>query len=119
MLNYFRMVVVSKADYDAAESPELWESHANGDYVVFGLAVNNPERDNKFRTVYLNDNVHCPEIHVITDAYLAGAMQFSRVCGEDIIVVVESDKDRYNTRKIFDLINAGEFYEAYSEECWD
>lgn len=119
MLNYYRMVVVSKEDYDNTEAPELWESHTDGDYVVFGLAVNIPEQDDKFRIAFLNDNVHESAILDEIEAYLGGAMNFSRICGEDIIVVVDSDTARYNVLKIYDLINSGQFYEAYHEECLD
>ena len=119
MLNYYRIVTVAKEDYDAAEEPKLWESFAEEYCATFGLAVNIPEQDNKFRIVYLNNNVLDPAILSEIDAYLEGVMNFSRICGEDIIVV-ERQIDRCNVRKIYDLINAGEFYEAYHrEEFWD
>ena len=119
-LNYYRMVVVTQEEYDAVESPELWEDHVDKDCVVFGLAVNIEEQDNKFRFAYLDNNVSNPNILDEMEAYLAGAMNFARVCGEDIVVVVDTNTAQYNILKLYDLINSGQFYEAFHiEEAGD
>ena len=108
MVEYLEFMVLSKAEYEI--DPEAtWDDWACGDYVVFGLATK--ESDNKYHIVYLEDNTHSPEILPVIDAYLEGAMRFSPVCGEQVVVVVDNDHDRYHLQAIYEKLNNGEFYD--------